>query len=76
MNPPLVVSSTSRATDDPGGDERAQRGADAPLAPLVAIVDRGVDDVEAALDGAHDGIAIGSVGGGVLIAEIGAETHR
>ena len=47
----------------------AQRGADGTLGSLIAIVDGGVDDVDATFDGGDDGSRVGMVGGFVGLAE-------
>src|SRR5215207_9100874 len=47
--------------------------ADGALAPLEAVVGRGVDDVDAEFDGAPDGVGVGAVGLFVRAAEVRAD---
>src|SRR5262249_32930867 len=46
------------------------------LAALAAVVDRGVDDIETALERAHHRIAITGVVGVVVAAQVGANADR
>ena len=55
------------------GNQFLQGGADGPFTSLEAVIDRRVDDVEAALDRRDDSTAIGIVGGFVRLAEVRAD---
>jgi len=46
------------------------------LAALISVVDGGVDDVDAELQRAADGIGVERVGLGVVAAEVGADAQR
>src|SRR5215204_5723595 len=54
----------------------SDRFADGALAALEAVVGGGVDDVDAQLDGARDGVRIGAVGLLVRAAEVRADPDR
>src|SRR6266700_1954233 len=56
-------------------DALGQHGAAHALAPLVAIVHGGVDDVEAALERLTDGAAVEAVGRGILAAQVGPQAQ-
>jgi hypothetical protein len=56
--------------------ERHQHLTDQPLAALGAVVDRGVEQVAAEMEGVDDRLAIACVGGVVLVAQVGAEADR
>src|SRR5262249_32341740 len=64
------------ALDEATADRGAQRRADRALAALMAIVHRGVEHVDAELQGPDDGVLIEDVGRAVLGAEVGAEAER
>src|ERR1017187_2219727 len=53
----------------------AQRRADAAFRPLVAIVDGGVEQVDAALTSRDQGLGVGLVGRIVVGAQVGADTQ-
>ena len=60
----------------PQPDQGAESGAHGPLAALVAVVDRAVQDVTAQLHGANDGVPVELVGPGILVAQIRSEANR
>ena len=61
------------ATQQPVADQVLQHAADDALRPLAAIVDRGVDDVDAGAEGSAQRVRVHSVRGIIAIAQIGAE---
>src|SRR3954447_4680802 len=54
----------------------AQRRADAPLATLMAVVDRRVDEVAPELNGSNDGAAVGDIGVAGRGPQVGANADR
>src|SRR6185369_3270525 len=72
QEPPLGRHHDRRAVEAAANGGR-QRGADRPLAALVAIVHRRVEHVDAALEGARDRLLVERVGGRVLAAQIGTD---
>src|SRR5207245_3483521 len=57
-----------------GGSEKLRQSrANRPFRALLPVVDGGVQEVDTAANGRNHGIAIGSVGGVVGIAQVGAK---